>query len=271
MSISAVSFDLWDTVLDDDSDEAARAKQGLQTKGETRHRMLLEALQKHHEISRAEVDLAYGVANAAFYKAWQEDSITWTCEERLQVLLDGLSLSLPEDELSRLADAMGALEVEVPPDLLPGVKAAIQALAEKYKLCVVSDTIITPGTGLRKILNHHGLADCFDAFAFSDEVGRSKPHESIFMAACKGLEVEPDQVVHIGDRDNKDIKGAQALGMKAILYTGKRDQDRFTTSADVMCEDHADLVGLVGRWLTIKGNDGSGAENSAGRRQHKGP
>ena len=245
MTISAVSFDLWDTVLDDESDEAARAKQGLQTKVETRHRMLLDALQKHHGVTCAEIDVAYGVANAAFYKAWQEDSITWTCHERLQVLLDGLSMSLPEDELSQLADAMGALEVDVPPDLLPGVKAAIQTLAENYQLCVVSDTIITPGTGLRRILDHHGLADYFAAFAFSDEVGRSKPHESIFMAACAGLDVEPDQVVHIGDRDNKDIQGAQALGMKAILYTGKRDQDRFTTSADVVCEDHADLVGLI--------------------------
>tara|TARA_R110001599_G_scaffold66694_8_gene188676 strand:+ start:13706 stop:14461 length:756 start_codon:yes stop_codon:yes gene_type:complete len=245
MTISAVSFDLWDTVLDDESDEAARAKQGLQTKVETRHRMLLDALQKHHDVTCAEIDVAYGVANAAFYKAWQEDSITWTCHERLQVLLDGLSMSLPEDELSQLADAMGALEVDVPPDLLPGVKAAIQTLAENYQLCVVSDTIITPGTGLRRILDHHGLADYFAAFAFSDEVGRSKPHESIFMAACAGLDVEPDQVVHIGDRDNKDILGAQALGMKAILYTGKRDQDRFTTSADVVCEDHADLVGLI--------------------------
>ncbi len=245
MTIAAVSFDLWDTVFDDESDEAARAQQGLDSKLETRRRMLLAAVQKHHDVTRADIDLAYGVADAAFYKVWQEANITWTCRERLQVLLNGLSMPLPDDELRTLADAMAALEVDVPPDILPGVKPAIQALSETYKLCVVSDTIVTPGTGLRKILERHGLADYFEAFAFSDEVGRSKPHASIFLAACAALEVAPDQVVHIGDRDNKDIKGAQALGMKAILYTGKRDADRVSTSADVVCENHADLPGLV--------------------------
>ncbi len=218
MTIKAVTFDLWDTVFDDESDEPKRLAAGLLGKAETRHKLLFEALQHHHEVSRADVDLAYAVANAAFYKVWQEASITWTCRERLQVLLNGLGKPLPDDELTTLADAMGQLEVDVPPDILPG---------------------------LRDILAHHDLLQYFSGFAFSDEVGRSKPDAAMFESAQQQMGVSFEQMIHIGDRDNKDIKGAQAVGMKAILYTEKRDADRYTTSADAVCTTHSDLAGII--------------------------
>ena len=48
MTIKAVTFDLWDTVFDDESDEPKRAALGLESKAETRHRLLLDALNCHH-------------------------------------------------------------------------------------------------------------------------------------------------------------------------------------------------------------------------------
>jgi putative hydrolase of the HAD superfamily len=245
MSIEAVTFDLWDTVFDDESDEARRAAKGLESKPETRHRLLLAALQRHHDVTRTEVDLAYRVANAAFYKVWQEAGITWTNRERLAVLLHGFNKPLPDDELDALSGQMEQLEVDVPPDILPGVKDAIQTLSSRYKLCVVSDTIVTPGTGLRDVLAHHDLLQYFNGFAFSDEVGRSKPHAAMFETAQRQMDVPFERMVHIGDRDNKDIKGAQAVGMKAILYTAKRDVDRYTTSAEAVCTAHDDLPGII--------------------------
>lgn len=245
MSIKAVTFDLWDTVFDDESDEPKRLAKGLLSKPETRHQLLLDALNRHYDISREELDIAYATGNAAFYKVWQEASMTWTNRERLEVVLKGLGKPLPDDELSVLSHAMEQLEVGLPPDILPGVEAAIQTLASRYKLCVISDTIVTSGFGLRDMLAHYDLLKHFSGFAFSDEVGRSKPHAAMFEAAQKQMDVPFDEMVHIGDRDNKDIKGAQALGMKAILYTAKRDVDRYTTSADAVCTSHDDLVGII--------------------------
>ena len=60
-----------------------------------------------------------------------------------------------------------------------------------------------------------------------------------------GLEVS--ELVHVGDRDHNDVKGSQALGAKAILFTASRDNDRATTSADAICERHADLPAIVDR------------------------
>jgi putative hydrolase of the HAD superfamily len=43
------------------------------------------------------------------------------------------------------------------------------------------------------------------------------------------------------------VKGPQALGMKAILFTATRAADKDRTSADAICERHADLVAIVDR------------------------
>jgi len=244
-TIKAVTFDLWDTIIDDESDEPKRLTAGLRSKPDERHHLVLEALNRHEPISASDLSIAYGVANAAFVKCWKEHSITWTVRERLQVLLNGLGRTLPDDELDALAVAQSSMEVDIPPDPIEGAEAAIAELATRYKLCIVSDTIVTPGTGLRRLLDGHGIASHFSGFAFSDEVGHSKPHRSMFDSAAKQLGVELGEMVHIGDRDHNDVKGPQALGMKAVLFTAKRDADKATTSADAVCERHADLPSII--------------------------
>ena len=52
-------------------------------------------------------------------------------------------------------------------------------------------------------------------------------------------------MVHIGDRDSNDVKGPQALGMKAVLFTAKRAQDAAITTADAICDNHAALPAAI--------------------------
>ena len=245
--LKAVSFDLWDTIIDDDSDEPKRRAQGLRAKPQQRRHLLYEALNRHRPVTEQEVNAAYGAADAAFGKAWKEDSITWTVAERLGVALKELGRDLPADELAGLAQAMGLMEVVLPPDVIDGIDDALGELSGRYNLCIVSDTIVTPADGLRALLDGHGLKQYFSGFAFSDEVGHSKPHPDMFNSAAGQLGVEVTEMVHIGDRDHNDIKGAQGLGMKAVLFTAKRDVDRETTSADAICERHADLPAIIDR------------------------
>jgi FMN phosphatase YigB (HAD superfamily) len=44
MAIKAITFDLWDTLIDDDSDEAKRKAQGLRSKYDERRHLVWEAL-----------------------------------------------------------------------------------------------------------------------------------------------------------------------------------------------------------------------------------
>ena len=91
------------------------------------------------------------------------------------------------------------------------------------------------------------MAKFFIGFAFSDEVGHSKPHRSMFESAAEQLGVEIGEMVHVGDRDHNDVKGPQQLGMKAILFTASRDVDKTNTSADAICGSFDKLEAAIER------------------------
>jgi putative hydrolase of the HAD superfamily len=191
--------------------------------------------------------LAYDVGDAAFNKVWHDQHVTWTIGERLAVILKGLGRALPADDLSRVVREHEEMEVKIRPDLIPGIAEALTALHSRYKTCIVSDAIVSPGRCLRQLLASYDLARHFDGFVFSDEIGHSKPHPNMFADAARQMGVAIDEMVHIGDRDHNDVKGPQKLGMKAILFTATRSADKDKTSADAICERHADLPAIVDR------------------------
>ncbi len=247
MTIRAVTFDLWDTIVHDDSDEPKRAAKGLRSKRDERRHLVWQALNTVEPIDLALVVAAYDVADAAFNVVWKENHINWTVDQRMRVILSGLGRTLPDDVMAKLIHDTGRMEVNIPPDLIDGIKEALEDLHGRYKLCIVSDAIVTPGTGLRDLLEAYGLKQYFTGFAFSDEVGHSKPHKSMFDSAAQQLGVELHEIVHIGDRDHNDVKGPHAIGAKAILFTATRADDRDTTTADAICDHHRDLAATIDR------------------------
>ncbi|HDS09198.1 MAG TPA: HAD family hydrolase [Firmicutes bacterium] len=60
--------------------------------------------------------------------------------------------------------------------------------------------------------------DLFDLVIDSREVGVEKPDPEIFRLALKKLKVDPAETVYVGDIYSIDIKPAQKLGIKAILF-----------------------------------------------------
>jgi len=249
-TIEAITFDLWDTIVDDDSDEPKRAAQGLLSKRAQRRRLVLDALHAIEPSDQGAVELAYDTADAAFNAVWHDLHVTWTIAERLQVILQGLGRSLPQAAFDQLVADHAAMEVDIEPDLIEGCAEALANLSSRYKLAIVSDAIVTPGHRLRDLLEKHGVKQYFRGFAFSDEIGHSKPHRSMFASAAEQLGVAIDQMIHIGDRDHNDIQGAHALGMKGVLFTATRDVDKDHTRADAICQRYADLPGIIDQ-LTV--------------------
>lgn len=243
MSLRGITFDLWDTLVHDDSDELERAARDLPSKAQERRLLFWESL-TDNSVSLETVSIAYDTVDAAFNKVWKEHHITWPLAERLEVILLGLKQERPSN-WEALVEAIERMEVDIPPVLIDGCAEALSTLSQKYKLAVVSDAIVTPGSRLRELLENHGILRYFSAFAFSDEVRRSKPHPDMFFTALQAMKLKPHEVVHIGDRDHNDIKGAQALGMKAILFTATRNVDQDHTTADAVCDSYAKLLETI--------------------------
>jgi len=243
--VRVVTFDLWDTVFVDDSDEPKRLEQGLPLKPVERRELVHRFLSRHAPIERAVVDCAYDTADSAFRHVWRHQHVTWPVEVRLRIVLAGLKRELPEEELRELVCLHEEMELRVRPDLVPGVALALEALSRRFTLAVVSDAIFTPGRALRELLAGYGLRGYFPAFVFSDEVGCSKPAPGMFRRAAELTGCSLEEIVHVGDREHNDIAGAKDAGCRAVLFTGVVDRDSGSTRADAVCREFSQLPGII--------------------------
>ena len=243
--IQAVTFDLWDTIVLDDSDEPKRTELGLPSKPEQRRILVHESLSRHRAIDRQQIDTAYDATDAAFRQAWYGKNVTWTVTERLGLLLDKLARTLPDGEFAELVRLHEEMELEVKPELVPGAREAIEALKGVYRLGVISDAIFSPGRTLRQLLEHYSLLEHFDSLIFSDEIGCSKPDARAFEEAAADLRVPPETLVHLGDREEKDIGGPHQVGARGVLIRVACDRGGSDSRADAVCDDFAELPEIL--------------------------
>jgi putative hydrolase of the HAD superfamily len=118
------------------------------------------------------------------------------------------------DEATEEKDAAG---VTLRAELIPGALELVRQLRQRgYALALVADGY--PET-YRNVLSQHGIYDCFDVFAISEEVGVCKPDEQMFVHALDQLAVPRAayaQVIMVGNHLERDIKGANALGLISV-------------------------------------------------------
>ena len=245
--IRAVTFDFWDTLAVDDSDEPKRAAAGLLPKPAARTAAFVAEITAHHAgISADQAAAAFAGANAWAKKRWKEDYVNPSVAQRVAEGYRLLRIA-PTAGFAALVETLETMEVVHPPDLLPGAAEALAALAQRYQIGIISDTIVTPGRGLQAILSGYGVLQHFTpaGLTFSDEVGCSKPNPDIFAAACSSFGCQPHEVVHIGDRESNDVVGPHGYGMKSVLFIGAIDRGSDRTEADAVCSRLTDLVGIL--------------------------
>jgi putative hydrolase of the HAD superfamily len=166
----------------------------------------------------AEAAAQQGVQQAPFRKALQqiaaEGSARGGIIDRALVAVDA---QIPVADLVATFKAYRAPRL----DLYPGAAQALAALRERVPIAVITDG--DPGIQWGK-LSSLGLLDAVDHVVISDEIGREfrKPHPEPFRRALIALGVEPRFAVCIGDRPDKDVAGAAALGIRAVrVRTGE--------------------------------------------------
>ncbi len=253
--IEAVTFDFWDTIAIDDSDEPKRAALGLPSKPEARVQMFVEKIRSRYpRIKPEQAAEAYRAANDRFRQDWHNDHRTPSVTTRIYYAYEYLGLKPKPGEYARLVREIDELvreietmEIRIPPDFVPGVQQTLALLNQEYKLGIISDTIHTHGRGLRHLLERYGVISYFSHFIFSDEVGMSKPSTGVFREAAIGLDVPPERIVHVGDRESNDIAGPLELGMSAILFTGAVDRGSHRTRATAICRNFVDLPQIIRR------------------------
>lgn len=253
--IRAITFDFWDTLAIDDSDEPKRAALGLPSKPLARKELFAQRITTlYPQIQAAQAMVAYDVANQRFREEWHNHHHTPGVTTRIYYAYEHLGLSPKPGQYARLVREIDELvreietmEVRIAPDFVPGLHYTLELLAREYKLGVISDTIHTHGRGLRHLLDRQGILPYFTYLVFSDEIRASKPATAVFRQAAMGLDVVPTEIAHVGDRESNDILGPLSIGMKAILFIGVVDRGSHQTHAHAVCRQMTDLPQIVGR------------------------
>ena len=95
-----------------------------------------------------------------------------------------------------------------------------------------------------------GLADTIDAVVTSHDVGWRKPHPAIFERALALAKVRPAEAFMVGNDLEADVRGAQALGLRAVWrrLDGVPDPNAIRPDATIRTMD--ELPAAVSPWLS---------------------
>lgn len=205
--IKAVTFDLWNTILCDTHYSNYRID------------LLTEILEdKLSPRDKDAVKNAYFSALNLSSQVWQEEQRYIPTQKLTQFMLSDLNVSLPTESKQIITQRFQEAALRDPPPLIDHAENVLVTLSKSYRLGLISNSGITPGRILRRVLKKYAVLQYFTNTVFSNEVGYHKPHPSIFQRALENLQVKAGQVIHIGDLLESDITGAKAIGMKAVWF-----------------------------------------------------
>ena len=181
----------------------------------------------HYALAGTEVGLTLdpNQLDAAFVSAWKKmphraaiagprenDDKGWW-RELVDLVLAQAAPSLNEFDRDNLFEV--AYEHFAEPgvwELYSEVPDMLKQLQPRFQLAVVSNF----DGRLRFILDHLGISKFFTHIFISSEIGADKPDPEIYRRALKLIDLNPNEVLHVGDDPERDWKAASAAGLPVL-------------------------------------------------------
>jgi FMN phosphatase YigB (HAD superfamily) len=211
--MSVVTFDLWNTLLSLDPDEAR------------------SYVLRRHGIGRRWLERSpprAGGPQGDLRRIPPEVRAEADRWERV-----GRVMTIPEQarRMARLANrradprtyerSLSRLSSSLPVKVAPGARDCLRALRrDGLTLGLISNLTLEPPGAVRHLLYRTGLAPFFSTLVLSSEVGASKPDLRPFRVALSRLKAVPAQAVHVGDRWSSDGLGAVRAGWAGVIMVG---------------------------------------------------
>ena len=155
---------------------------------------------------------------------------------------NGLNNSFLTESCCKLFRVLSRERFQLFPDSLPVLEEMKKG---GYPIAIVSDAQKVFCLEEGEIL---GLTPFFSHVIMSTQLGFRKPDPRIFTVACALLAASPPEAVYIGNDLETDVKGAQSIGMKAILL----DREKKATDPEPKPDFYTNSLWEAWNW--IKGN-----------------
>lgn len=214
MSIRALLFDLWGTLIADPPG-AARARAGLRA-----NRVAGELAALGRPADPAVIERAFEAAGREHSRIHAQ-GLDLTAEGRTILYLRHLDAdiapALDDAAWQRMHAAILMPALDIPPAPLEGALGGLRAAAALgIPTALVSNAGLTPGFVLRDLLERFGMIEYLRVPVFSDEVELAKPAAGIFEFALDALDVAPGEAAFVGDQPVLDVLGPHSAGIWSV-------------------------------------------------------
>lgn len=208
-----ICFDFWWTLFTSDPTHSI-------DRHTYRVQAFLDALESPPELPDSEAVSRTMVAEwGRFNQVHKDEHRTLTNMERAEWLASQLGCRLRTDAVDGLLERFEDSLFISPPEIIEGIPGLLSRLAATgTPLAIISDTSYSTGKTLRSLMQDNEILRHFDVLTFSDEVGRAKPHASVFEQTLAQAGVAAGRAIHIGDREDTDVAGAKDAGLDAVLF-----------------------------------------------------
>ena len=237
--ITAVTFDLWQTLLLDNREL-----------GRARTQVRLDGAQAALRKAGLEYDLdhirdAYRACYRHCHRVRAQD-LDLSFREQVEVFIENIGAGLvdrldEETKLEILRAYADSFFVHPPVPHVDAVGVLRDVKSMGLRIGLISNTGMTPGVTFRSYLEQQGMLEYFDTLTFSDEVKLAKPSLEIFQMTLSSLGAAPEQAVHVGDHVTNDVVGAKRCGLKTVWITGFYERE---DPSDPESEPDATVDGL---------------------------
>jgi putative hydrolase of the HAD superfamily len=188
---------------------------------------LTKTVGAHYAYVGREVGLDLGAQNLerAFHAAWKQmpqraaiddprenDDKGWW-RELVNRVLEQVAPSLSEFDRDNFFEVAYEHFAEAGVwELYPEVLSVLEQLHPRIQLAVISNF----DGRLRFILEHLGISKFFTHIFISSELGADKPDPEIYRRAVRLMDLQPNEVLHVGDDPQRDWEAATAVGLLVL-------------------------------------------------------
>ena len=187
-----------------------------------------------------------------FYSQAQQDWIEYTAEYTLRYVLAEFGYTDVADEVVQggLAQAYAYGETLWQP-FDDTYRTLDELRARGYKLGLISNA--RDAANVDRLLDNARLRPWFNPIVISANAGVRKPNPRIFKLVLEAWQLQPDEVVMVGDMLGADILGAHNAGLRGVWATrqserGANDAHLQTIIPDATIARLSELPALLEKW-----------------------
>jgi FMN phosphatase YigB (HAD superfamily) len=126
------------------------------------------------------------------------------------------------------------------------VGEVLRALARRYRLALVSNTII-PGDHHRRTLERYGLLRWLEQAIWSASFGRRKPDPAMIHHVLGALGVPARRAIFVGDKLRTDVLAARRANMRSVYLRRRGSASEGDARPDFVIRDLRELPLLLQR------------------------